>query len=76
MTRFVSVLQRPNIVDTGLTIKELDYKTDRDTYRNIFSKTNESTVLSPYSIHYEHYIVATKNDLLADMNSIFMRVPF
>ena len=76
MSHFIQALQRPLNKDTGHQIPELKYTMDTETYNAIFSKANEATSSSPSGIHYGHYIVALQDDLLREVNTIFMRVPF
>ena len=76
MKNFIAALQRPLSTNTGCPIQELEYNFDLDTYKAIFKKAKEHTSSSPSGIHYGHYIAAIQNDLLAEVNVTFMRVPF
>ena len=76
MKNFITSLKRPLHKDTCYPINELKYKLDIITYKEIFDKANKNTSSSPSGIHYGYYKVAVQDDFLAEVNIIFMRVPF
>lgn len=76
MQNFILALQRPMSQITGSTISTFDYTLDPKTYKLVFNKATEATASSILGLHYGHYIAAIQDDLLIEINDIFMRVLF
>ncbi len=76
MRNFIEALKRPTSSVTGEQVKDFHYDINSETYLAIFAKAKETIVSSTSGIHYGHYIAACQDDILTDVNVLFMRVPF
>ena len=76
MKSFIGALKTPISGKTGKYVPTMDTTMDIEQHREVFKKTRESTASSPSGIHYGHYIAAFENDLLSEVNMIFMVVHF
>ena len=54
----------------------MTYYLNNNTYRSVFFKARESTASSPSGMHYGQYIAALDNNILTEVNTIFVNVPF
>ena len=75
MGAFISALQRPVSKRTNAPIPEILAEISLDEYKKIYNKTKESTASYP-PIHYGHYKAFCEDDDLAEVNRIFMTLPF
>ena len=76
MTNFMVALKISISKITGQPVKELEYKLDETTYKQIFTKSRESTLSSPAGINYGHYIAAIEDEILTEVNTNSMQALF
>lgn len=76
MKNFILALQRQLSQITGGALPSFDYTLDHKTNKLIFSKATEVTASSPSGSHYRHYIATMQDDLLTEVNIIFVMVSF
>lgn len=75
MKNFLYALKRPLSKNTGSILTPFEYTLDPKTYKQNFTKSTEATVSSPAGLHNGHYIAAIQDEILTEVNAIFMRLP-